>query len=70
VKFRDAFFDNEYVTSYQLENNFLMEKLFPKPLIEDINFFLYEEGSIGGVKVYYMSLDEILDILKEDHSWE
>jgi len=67
---RDAFFDNEYVTSYQLENNFLMEKLLPKSIIEDINFFLYEEGSVGGVKVSDMSLDEILNILKAGHSWE
>jgi hypothetical protein len=67
---RDVFFDNEYATSYQLENNFLMEKLLPKSLIEDINFFLYEEGSVGDVKVSDMSLDEILDMLKVDHPWE
>lgn len=68
----EAFFDNEYTHSMSKEKQMLMKNLFEKPLVEEINYFLYDFHwgfkIVVGEKEYKPSnFDEILLYFKEQY---
>ena len=77
VSIQDAFFDNEYVESYYREVNALMVALFHQPLIDDIDYFLYDTKpwkiiqGVNGERSYEINtIEEMLLYFEAEYAWD
>jgi len=72
-----AFFDNEYITCLEKENDALLRLLFKDALFYDILYFVYEDAPhvirvlLPVEKQYTIySLDEMLEYFKTQYKWD
>lgn len=67
-----AFCDNEYTESMATEKRVLLKHLFSKPIVDDIDYFIYEfklgyKVVVNNVEYSPKNLEEILNYFKEIH---